>query len=108
MQGVSNSDFQVDSSNKVVFKHKQPSVIIAVWAACGHCKNLMKSLHGKSFPLNVFIVDADENTPVVELLKISGFPTIFFAKNGNIYKYKGSRNPDELIKNMNSFKQNGM
>lgn len=72
---------------------------------CGHCnqfkpkyEEIAQSLKANT---NLVLAKIDGANNLIEDVQISGYPTIYFFKNGSKtspVKYEGNRDPEDLIK----------
>jgi protein disulfide-isomerase-like protein len=69
---------------------------------CGHCKSMAPAYERLATNLlgevNVAEVNADKERGLRSRFDISGFPTIIFLRQGNVYKYKGPRTEEAFTK----------
>lgn len=69
---------------------------------CGHCKSMAPAYERLATNLlgevNVAEVNADKERGLRSRFDISGFPTVIFLRQGNVYKYKGPRTEEAFTK----------
>lgn len=72
---------------------------------CGHCENmkptwnLLKQNYGSNGKIKLIEVKAKENQDLVQLYKVTGFPTLIFVKDEKkVTEYNGDRTYQDLTK----------
>jgi thioredoxin-like negative regulator of GroEL len=81
----------------------RPCILFCKWSACHHCQTMAPILKKVQTKLRneiaVYVVDAENDSKVIEQLKVTGFPTIFvIKKNNRMREYEGPRDVDSIVK----------
>ncbi|GLE07227.1 hypothetical protein PINS_up017240 [Pythium insidiosum] len=76
---------------------------------CGHCKRLTptwhrlsKTLHESGSKTRVAKVDCTVHRRVCSRFGVNGYPSIFFVREGIVYKYQGGRSLNAFVEFVNS------
>jgi thiol-disulfide isomerase/thioredoxin len=78
----------------------RPCLVFVHVEWCGHCRSAkpvmqrVADILGSVVP--VYSVDADERPDLARAWNVAGFPTILFAKDGEVYRYDGRRTHDAI------------
>jgi thiol-disulfide isomerase/thioredoxin len=106
MKELVGSDFQNDKPYNLNSKKCAFVLFYADW--CGHCQSFKpeyQKFARKAVFIDVFLVNVDTNKQLLSNIeqsnspfKISGFPTIWMYKHGNLVgEYSGNRTVKDLL-----------
>lgn len=97
---------KIGSVNGVQTKRIKNGFIFVGASWCGYCKSFapeidkLANITGLNYPVSFVDGNKDSNNQLLNLLKVSGFPTIFIVYNYKLYKYEGQRNIENIIAEM--------
>ncbi|KAJ1636162.1 thioredoxin-like protein [Pavlovales sp. CCMP2436] len=102
---VELTEANFDAETKIGTDEARPTFVefFAPW--CGHCKKLAPAweelaatLQNEGEPTAIASVDATIHKDVAARFGIRGFPSLILLRDGQMYKYKGSRAVEDLAK----------